>query len=156
MTICTHLALFSIIEQKNQHKAKKGHKGQYKGRIGRFWIFCSLVVFSWPFDVNLHRFWIFLSFKAVKAKKATLVAGIANFHIGASIFSNILSYHPRELFNVFFVLGFLSTRPGLYRYVVGQARLGQARLRLAWVENAGSGCMGRPPRKITFLQKVCF
>ena len=32
--------------QKNQQKAKKGHKGQHKGRIGRFWIFYSFVVFS--------------------------------------------------------------------------------------------------------------
>ena len=43
---------------------------------------------------------LFLSFKAIKAKKAALVAGNANLHWGIFLDSKLLYYHPKELFKL--------------------------------------------------------
>ena len=41
-----------------------------------------------------------LSFKAIKAKKAALVAGNANLHWGIFLDSKLLFYYPKELFKL--------------------------------------------------------
>ena len=47
-----------------------------------------------PFDVNYYKIQLFFSFKAVKAKKAKLIAKIANFHSYISIFP----FHQRNFY----------------------------------------------------------
>ena len=43
---------------------------------------------------------LFLSFKAIKAKKAALVGGNANLHWGIFLGSKLLFYYPKELFKL--------------------------------------------------------
>ena len=55
--------------------------------LGSFGVFCSQIS-------------LFLSFKAIKAKKAALVAGNANLHWGIFLDSKLLFYYPKELFKL--------------------------------------------------------
>ena len=55
--------------------------------LGSFGVFCSQIS-------------LFLSFKAIKAKKAALVAGNANLHWGIFLDSKSLLYHPKVLFKL--------------------------------------------------------
>ena len=52
------------------------------------------------FGVFYSQISLFLSFKAIKAKKAALVAGNANLHWGIFLDSKLLYYHPKELFKL--------------------------------------------------------
>ena len=52
------------------------------------------------FGVFYSQISLFLSFKAIKAKKAALVAGNANLHWGIFLDSKLLFYYPKELFKL--------------------------------------------------------
>ena len=55
--------------------------------LGSFGVFCSQIS-------------LFLSFKAIKAKKAALLAGNANLHWGIFLDSKLLLYHQKKHFKL--------------------------------------------------------
>ena len=52
------------------------------------------------FSVSCLQFFVFSSYKVVKAKKATLVAENANLHLGFFIGQKLLLYNPKALFKL--------------------------------------------------------
>ena len=81
-------------------KANKGHEGQTKARELRIPKFYDFFISTGSFGVIYWQIWMFLSFKAIKAKKAALVAGNANLHWGIFLDSKLLYYYPKELFKL--------------------------------------------------------
>ena len=57
-------------------------------------------MFLGPFGVNLLVFLIFSSFKAIKAKKAAIVAGKAKLQMQKFVEPKILFQDPEELFKL--------------------------------------------------------
>ena len=55
-------------------KADKGHEGQTKARESRIPKFYDFFLLTGSFGVVYWQIWMFLSFKANKAKKAAVVA----------------------------------------------------------------------------------
>ena len=81
-------------------KANKGHEGQTKARestMPKFFISTE------PLGILYSQIWVFLNFKAIKAKKAALVARNTKLQTGKFVGSKILSYHLVTCFSVLFV-----------------------------------------------------
>ena len=101
-------------------KANEGCKGQSKATgstIAKFDIFSA---FLGSFGVIYWLNWIFLSFKAEKAKKAALVAESTNLQTQNFVEPNILSYDPEE----FFKSHFDQNRAGSCRTTLLKAKTG--------------------------------
>ena len=84
-------------------KADKGHEGQTKARESTMPKFYDFFISTGSFGVLYWQIWMFLSFKAIKAKKATLVARNTKLQTGKFVDSKILSYHLVKCFDVPFV-----------------------------------------------------
>ena len=72
-------------------KADKGCKGQTKGQRAKNVKFLDFVVVLGLFGVNYAMISLFLSFVAMKAKKAAIVAGKAKLQTGKFAEPKILS-----------------------------------------------------------------
>ena len=81
-------------------KADKGHEGQTKAIESIMPKFYDSFISTWSFGILYWQIWMFLSFKAIKAKKATLVAGNANLHCGIFVDSKLLLYCQMVLFKL--------------------------------------------------------
>ena len=77
--------------QENWKKANKGRKGQIKGQGVKNAIFSYFLVNLASFGVNKADISIFLNLKAMKAKKAAIVAGKAKLQTGKFVEPKILS-----------------------------------------------------------------
>ena len=75
-------------------KAKSKARQSLKSKLNIFFISLS------SFGVFYTQISIFLIFKAIKAKKAALVAGNANLHWGIFLGSKLLFYYPKEHFKL--------------------------------------------------------
>ena len=84
-------------------KANKGHEGQTKARESRIPKFYDFFISTGSFGVVYWQIWMFLSFKAIKAKKDAVVAKETKLKIGKYVDSKILSNHLVRCFNVPFV-----------------------------------------------------
>ena len=84
-------------------KANKGREGQTKARESTMPKFYYFFISTGPLGIHCLQIWLFLNFKAIKAKKAALVARNTNLQTGKFVDSKILSYHLVKCFNVPFV-----------------------------------------------------
>ena len=84
-------------------KANKGHEGQTKARESTMPKFYDFFISTGSFGVLYWQIWMFLSFKAIKAKKAALVAKKTKLKTGKFVDSKILSNHQVRYSNVLFV-----------------------------------------------------
>ena len=71
------------------------------------------------FSVSCLQFFVFSSYKVIKAKKATLVAENANLHLGFFIGQKLLLYHPKALFK----LHFTKNRAGKWKTDILKAKM---------------------------------
>ena len=71
------------------------------------------------FSVSCLQFFVFSSYKVIKAKKATLVAENANLHLGFFIGQKLLLYHPKALFK----LPFTKNRAGKWKTDILKAKM---------------------------------
>ena len=69
-------------------KADKGHEGQTKARESRIPKFYDFFISTGSFGVVYWQIWMFLCFKAIKAKKATVVARKIKLKMGKFVDSN--------------------------------------------------------------------
>ena len=84
-------------------KANKGREGQTKARESTISKFYHFFISSGQSGILYSQIWLFLSFKAIKAKKAALVARNTKLQMGKFVDSKILSYHLVRCFNLPFV-----------------------------------------------------
>ena len=84
-------------------KANKGHEGQTKARESTMPKFYHFFISTEPLGILYSQIWAFLNFKAIKAKKAALIARNTKLQTGKFEDSKILSYHLVTCFNVLFV-----------------------------------------------------
>ena len=82
--------------QENWKKANKGRKGQIKGQRVQIAKNIDFLVFLWLFGVKDAMVFLFWIFKAIKTKKAAIVAKNANFHYGKFIEPKLLLWHSEE------------------------------------------------------------
>ena len=71
------------------------------------------------FSVSCLQFFVFSSYKVIKAKKATLVAENASLHLGFFIGQKLLLYHPKALFK----LPFTKNRAGKWKTDILKAKM---------------------------------
>ena len=66
-------------------KANKGREGQTKARESTMPKFYHFFISTGPLGILYSQIWLFLSFKAIKAKKAALVAKNTKLQMGKFI-----------------------------------------------------------------------
>ena len=84
-------------------KANKGREGQTKARESTMPKFYHFFISTGPLGILYSQIWLFLNFKAIKAKKAALVARNTKLQTGKFVDSKLLSYHLVKCFDVPFV-----------------------------------------------------
>ena len=86
--------------QENHKRTTKVMKVKTKARDKSIPKFEKKIIFLGSFSVSCLQFFVFSSYKVIKAKKATLVAENANLHLGFFIGQKLLLYHPKALFKL--------------------------------------------------------
>ena len=86
--------------QENYKRPTKVVKAKSKARESSIPKLNDFFTLLGSFGVFYKQISLFLSFKAIKAKKATLVAGNANLHWGIFLVSKSFFYYPKVLFKL--------------------------------------------------------
>ena len=86
--------------QENYKRPTKVVKAKSKARESSITKLNNFFTSLGSFGVFYSQISLFLSFKAIKAKKAALVAGNANLHCGIFLDSKLLFYYSKEDFKL--------------------------------------------------------